>query len=708
MTPMHRILLTFVIGLLIGTANTYGAPPQLVNIGQTPNDGTGDSLRTAFTKVNSNFTNLWSTRMGTVATLNELLSFFPTDLHTNVFVVGRTNANDGFQGIFTYLAGSTLPTNNGTVFRPIVVTGRWVRQVNGAYDSSWFGTTASNINELFMAGAGNTILLPKNTTVQVDVALSPQSGSHIIGDNTTLVNGTTNTPNFIILDIIKKRDILLENFTVDGGLGSHYTSGNIWIRACTNVVARRIVSKYGGKLGLFAIVGYETEQSEECGAEFSEFLDQRYGGLGSIAAYGVAETAKRCFSRYNRFNFPTLGKMWLGWGIPPFVAPSLTTSFDRSQQGYIIGDQYRNTSGMTNLVAVMFEDNNRTPGSDNTLENVLIDGYDIGIAFAYLDGTFSFRGTKVRNCTRHAIRLNQVEPADYHRVRVLRLIDCDFENSYPNPTFGRDQNNHWQNKAGQIIFTADLPQRLEIELCRFKSNSTDPQFTHLLYGAGELISKRNIFEGGAYGIRAADPAVLDTEENGLWNATPQNRKTFVSDGDRFISVANPIYGVSSPRELEAGIDGVQYVLFNNITKTVPTNALTTLFSIKTVETASSAIGTSGSYDVVLDGHISNASAAVSTLGQVGARRFHAEWTHTVNYDAVNTCTNSIITGWATPQAQVGARGFINPQFTLSNGNYHTTDVKLQLEGLGDVTEANVFCRIQINYLGLSRPPIVIK
>lgn len=34
---------------------------QIINIGAAPNDGEGDPLRTAFSKVNNNFANLWST-----------------------------------------------------------------------------------------------------------------------------------------------------------------------------------------------------------------------------------------------------------------------------------------------------------------------------------------------------------------------------------------------------------------------------------------------------------------------------------------------------------------------------------------------------------------------------------------------------------------------------------------------------------------------
>lgn len=34
---------------------------EIINVGALPNDGTGDPLRTAFTKINNNFTNLFST-----------------------------------------------------------------------------------------------------------------------------------------------------------------------------------------------------------------------------------------------------------------------------------------------------------------------------------------------------------------------------------------------------------------------------------------------------------------------------------------------------------------------------------------------------------------------------------------------------------------------------------------------------------------------
>lgn len=41
---------------------------ELINTGGTPNDGTGDPLRDAFTKTNSNFTELYSKIRSTVPT----------------------------------------------------------------------------------------------------------------------------------------------------------------------------------------------------------------------------------------------------------------------------------------------------------------------------------------------------------------------------------------------------------------------------------------------------------------------------------------------------------------------------------------------------------------------------------------------------------------------------------------------------------------
>jgi hypothetical protein len=48
--------------LQVSTFGTYGLTnQQVINVGAVPNDGTGDPLRTAFIKINDNFTNLFAT-----------------------------------------------------------------------------------------------------------------------------------------------------------------------------------------------------------------------------------------------------------------------------------------------------------------------------------------------------------------------------------------------------------------------------------------------------------------------------------------------------------------------------------------------------------------------------------------------------------------------------------------------------------------------
>jgi hypothetical protein len=61
---------------------------QTINIGTTPNDGTGDPLRTAFTKVNENFTEVYSTAQSAYDYANTIVS----DTQIDPFARERANA----------------------------------------------------------------------------------------------------------------------------------------------------------------------------------------------------------------------------------------------------------------------------------------------------------------------------------------------------------------------------------------------------------------------------------------------------------------------------------------------------------------------------------------------------------------------------------------------------------------------------------------
>jgi hypothetical protein len=61
---------------------------QTINIGTTPNDGTGDALRNAFIKVNDNFTELYSIKL-----TSQTLAVGSWTLVGNYYTYSFSNAN---------------------------------------------------------------------------------------------------------------------------------------------------------------------------------------------------------------------------------------------------------------------------------------------------------------------------------------------------------------------------------------------------------------------------------------------------------------------------------------------------------------------------------------------------------------------------------------------------------------------------------------
>lgn len=83
-------------------------PQQIINLGSTANDGTGDPLREAFAKVNNNFANVWAS--GPVNTQVDIVDNRVTTNETNVNLVLAGN------GIGTVtLASSTVPLEDGAL-----------------------------------------------------------------------------------------------------------------------------------------------------------------------------------------------------------------------------------------------------------------------------------------------------------------------------------------------------------------------------------------------------------------------------------------------------------------------------------------------------------------------------------------------------------------------------------------------------------------
>ena len=112
---------------------------EIINIGAAANDGTGDPLRTAFDKVNNNFTQLYTTLSASGP--DGAIQFKNTNTLYSTLYVGGTYLIAGAPGRIYY-------SNNGSVWSP-ANTGTEVGIYSLAYDG---------IDTIIAVGATGTIL----------------------------------------------------------------------------------------------------------------------------------------------------------------------------------------------------------------------------------------------------------------------------------------------------------------------------------------------------------------------------------------------------------------------------------------------------------------------------------------------------------------------------------------------------------------------
>jgi hypothetical protein len=163
---------------------------QEINIGNLVNDGTGDDLRTAFRKVNENFTSLSNELAVTgqnlgsgseifVEKTNNILKYRSISAGPNISVTENTNdieIGTTLQNVF-----SSIVTNNGTVIA-----------TNGADTLQLL--EGSNVN-IQTSGKSITIsadLINAQLTGPLDL-----NGQSIIGTGTINISGNVNATNFI-------------------------------------------------------------------------------------------------------------------------------------------------------------------------------------------------------------------------------------------------------------------------------------------------------------------------------------------------------------------------------------------------------------------------------------------------------------------------------------------------------------------------------
>lgn len=150
-----------------------------IDIGDLPNDGTGDPLRVAFDKINTNFEEL-----ALLAPTGPTGSFQFKD--ANALPAGTANFAYDISNNRINFGGNFVPTANGTIN---------IGASNARVGNLWLANTALKLGNVTMVESGNTISFP--------VTVFPSTKASLEVNDLT-VNGNLNLENttFQVFDII--------------------------------------------------------------------------------------------------------------------------------------------------------------------------------------------------------------------------------------------------------------------------------------------------------------------------------------------------------------------------------------------------------------------------------------------------------------------------------------------------------------------------
>lgn len=168
---------------------------QIINLGATPNDGTGDPLRTAFTKINSNFTEIY----GNVASssyrfTNNTMSTTAGNIEIDSFS-GNTNVNDSLNVI-----GNQRVTGNLTVNGSLIanISGNLAAEtLSSSGPATLNSLNVTTTSSLGQATAVNLQVLDTLTTSNFN-----SSNVNILGGNLSNINISASTVSGITLNSI--------------------------------------------------------------------------------------------------------------------------------------------------------------------------------------------------------------------------------------------------------------------------------------------------------------------------------------------------------------------------------------------------------------------------------------------------------------------------------------------------------------------------
>lgn len=655
----------------------------------------------------------------------------PSQPNTNVFVAGYYTPDDGGEGFFSWIAGVTNTVDNGIVFPSAYsgASGRFFRQTMGNVISvRQFGARGGTNDDTSAITAAlnavdnlrDTVIFPGNTQYCITTTIFPKSNCKIMGYGSTLQPhiSATNTSGLILMSFTNRQNVVLEGLSFDSLAYSHWNNGNLWIRGSTNITTRNIKTRYGGYLANYVVGSYLGAPSVNSSIYDSYILDQRYGSSGaSTANYSVAEGSQNCHAYNCFFDYPTVGNNGYVYNPPPPEptdpkSPSLVISIDRGFNCNLYDCTIRNSSGVTNLTAIALEDNSGATNIFNNITRCNIADTERGFYFHYLGGRITVSDCIVENTTYHGLRMDATEAADTNNVQSLQVNNTRFLNCYTNAVLGTNGSGTYLNQAGQARIVTTPPHRAIFSNCEFVTWSENTNYVHLLIGSGAVTVKDSVFQNGSFDVRATDPAIpFNTLAlNSLYGAYPTNRKVFIHRDNQYINIQNHLFGLYDAYAYDNWTsDNYRFLIEDFIQTNLTVSATNRLFSISTVPTSQSGIGTSGGFLAKLDILLSNNDPAVQSFGDVGSVGYGVAWTQSVTDGGTELYTNSPLTGiYATMPGMTGSRGYTNVLTLLNNPDYSTTDINLYVEPLGGVTNVVVYGRLTLIHTGWFYPPRIIK
>ena len=269
---------------------------QTINIGSSANDGTGDPLRTAFDKINDNFTELY----GSTAEANDLIEDSTPQLGGDLDVNGRRitsarsnediillpNGTGGVVASAIRIAGTTLSSDDSSTINineGLVVDG--TASVSGAATlSSTLAVTAGATLSSTLAVSGATTLTTTtidNLTIQdsditsssnADINITPGgTGSTVIGSSITIKGTTISSADSSSININ-------EGLIVDG---TGNFSGTLTTAALTTVGTHTVT-------GQADIEGVTIKDNTVSSNASNSDLEITANGTGKVAIEGIS------------------------------------------------------------------------------------------------------------------------------------------------------------------------------------------------------------------------------------------------------------------------------------------------------------------------------------------------------------------------------------------------------------------------------------